>query len=146
MAIEEKNTITASAANNNHSPGGSTPAYQTPYPGYPFTTYKYIATHAYVPVYALPEALNLIVDSVRDEREDELFYDYLLNVAPPAQREVIIPIRDDERKHSKLFRELYWQLTGQEIPPAADEPFNRPQSYCDGITRALFGELSAVER
>ncbi|MBO8138403.1 MAG: hypothetical protein H0Z40_09770 [Desulfotomaculum sp.] len=39
--------------------------YQTPYPGYPYVTYKYYPTYQYVPVYAYPEALELIVESVR---------------------------------------------------------------------------------
>jgi len=143
---KEKETTIAGAVNNNYPPGGSAPAYQTPYPGYPFTTYKYYPTYGYVPIYALPEALNLIVVSVRGEREDELFYDYLLSVAPPAQREIITPIRDDERKHNKLLRQLYWEVTNRDIPATPDEPFDRPRDYCAGITRALFGELSAVER
>ncbi len=138
------------AANNKdmsyYPPSGSAPVYQTPYPGYPFTVYKYYPTHQYVPVYALPEALNLIVESVRDEREDELFYDYLLSVAPPNQRDIITSIRDDERKHGRLFRQLYWEVTGKEIPAAPDVPFEKPLNYCDGISKALFGELAAVER
>ncbi len=143
---EEKETIKASAAYSNYPPGNSIPVYQTPYPGYPYTTYKYYPTHEFVSLYALPEALNLIVASVGGEREDELFYDYLLSVAPPPQREIITPIRDDERKHNKLLRQLYWEVTCQDIPPTPDVPFDKPQNYCDGITRALFGELAAVER
>ncbi len=116
------------------------------YPGYPFTTYKYIATNPYVAVYAYPEALELIVDAVSSEREDELFYDYLLSAAPENQRSIIAAIRDDERKHFKLFRELYWELTGQDIPPAPEAAFQKPASYCEGLTKALFGELGAVEK
>ena len=118
----------------------------TPYPGYPFTTYKYYPTYSYVPFYAYPEALKIIAAAVRSEREDELFYDYILSVAPPAQREIITSIRNDERKHAKLFRQLYWELTGQDLPPAQEVPFERPQNYCAGITKALFGELGAVEK
>jgi len=144
---KEKVTVKANAADGYYPPSGSAPVYQTPYPGYPYTAvYKYYPTHPYVPVYALPEALSLIVESVRDEREDELFYDYLLSVAPPNQREIIISIRDDERKHGRLFRQLYWEVTGKDIPDAPDTPFERPLNYCDGISRALFGELAAVER
>ena len=119
---------------------------QPPYPGYPCVNYKYYPTYMFVAQYAYPEALNLIVQSVGGEREDELFYTYMLNVAPPGQKEIVAAIRDDEIKHNKMLRELYWQLTGQEIPPAPEEPFQQPQSYCDGLVRALFGELSAVER
>lgn len=117
-----------------------------PYPGYPYTTYRYISTYPYVPVCAFPEALELIVEAVASEREDELFYDYLLSVAPLEQRDIITGIRDDERKHFLLFRQLYWELTGEEIPEGDGEEFQRPRSYCDGITRAIFGELAAVEK
>jgi rubrerythrin len=117
-----------------------------PYPGYPHVVYKYLPTYPYVQIYAYPEALQLIVNSVSSEREDELFYEYLLSVAPPEQREIIISIRDDERKHARAFREIYWEVTGMEIPPAPEEEFQRPASYCEGITKALFGELAAVEK
>lgn len=119
---------------------------RTPYPGYPFTTYKYYPTYMFVPMYAYAEALELIAESVGSEREDELFYDYLLSVAPQNQQEIITAIRDDERKHAKMFREIYWQVTGQELPAGAEPVFERPANYCDGITKALFGELAAVER
>lgn len=124
----------------------SSASINTPYPGYPYTKYKYYPTYPYVQVYAYPEALNLIFQSVSSEREDELFYDYLISVAPPAQRDIIASIRDDERKHTKMFREIYWEVTGQDIPSVPETPFQPPQSYCDGITKALFGELAAVER
>lgn len=119
---------------------------QFPYPGYPYTTYKYYPTYNYVPVYAFREALQLIAVSVSSEREDELFYDYLLSVAPPGQRDIITSIRDDEKKHVKMFRQIFWEVTGRDVPPAPEPTFEQPASYCDGITKALFGELAAVER
>lgn len=121
-------------------------AKQSAFPGYPFTYNKYYPTQMYVPTNAFPEALNLIAESVSGEREDELFYGYLLSIAPQDQREIIISIRNDERKHVMMFREIYWQVTGQDLPPAPDVPFERPNSYCEGITKAIFGELAAVER
>lgn len=121
-------------------------AVRAPYPGYPFTTYKYYPTYMYVPDYAYPEALRLIRESVGDEREDEQFYDYLLHVAPPEQQTVIASIRDDEIKHTRMFRQMYWELTGQDIPAAPKAGFQQPANYCDGIIRALFGELAAVAR
>jgi rubrerythrin len=117
---------------------------RNPYPG--SMPYKYYPTYMYYPAYAYQRALELIVESVSSERKDELFYDYLLSVAPPDQREIITAIRDDERKHAKLFREIYWEATGQDIPPAPETKFVKPSSYCSGITDALFGELAAVEK
>ncbi|MBM7865946.1 ferritin-like domain-containing protein [Heliobacterium gestii] len=124
-------------------PSTSPPA---PYPGYPFVTYRYYPTHMYTAVYALPEALRLIVESVKAEREDDLFYDYMLNAAPRDQKDIVASIRDDERKHGRMLREIYWQVTGQEAPAAAEATFERPINYCEGIRKALFGELGAVER
>ncbi|MEW6064163.1 rubrerythrin [Desulforamulus profundi] len=117
-----------------------------PYPSYPNTTYKYYPTYMYVPAYAYPEALQLIVQSVSNEREDELFYNYMVSMAPPDQKDIVASIRDDERKHNKMLREIYWELTGQDIPPVPETAFQPPRSYCEGITNALFGELAAVER
>lgn len=93
-------------------------------------------------------ALRIIFESIRGERNDELFYDYLISVAPTQQeKEVITSIRNDERKHRQMFRTIYFQLTGQ-IPPTLEEniPFQRPKSYVDGLEQALQGELHAFER
>lgn len=45
-----------------------------------------------------------------------------------------------------MFKQIYWELTGKDIPPSPDTTFERPSSYCEGITKALFGELAAVEK
>ncbi|MBB6216577.1 rubrerythrin [Anaerosolibacter carboniphilus] len=95
----------------------------------------------------LTEALALVKDAAQGEREDELFYDYLISVAPTKEeKDIIATIRDDERKHNKMFRQIYRYFTGQEIPPAKDEEFEKPNSYIYGVTKALFGELAAMER
>ena len=116
------------------------------YPGYPNTPYKYFPTSDYVPIFAYPEALKLIAEAVSSEKEDELFYDYLLGIAPDSQKDIVISIRDDEKKHAKMFREIYWEATGQDLPPSQDTTFERPENYCAGIKNALFGELGAVEK
>lgn len=92
-------------------------------------------------------ALRLIRDAVSGEREDELFYNYLLSVAPTQEaRNIITTIRNDERKHSRMFRRIYFELTGRRLPISTENGFERPSSYCAGIKRALLGELSAVQR
>lgn len=98
----------------------------------------------------LQAALKLVAESVQGEREDELFYDYLISVAPGAEeKEIIASIRDDERKHNRMFRQIYKDFTGQEVPvqdQGQEEAFEKPASYADGIRRAMFGELKAVEK
>lgn len=96
----------------------------------------------------LESALRSIRESVQSEREDELFYDYLISVAPSQEeKDIIASIRDDERKHNQMFRRIYKDFTGQEIQ-SINEPMkqDKPLSYLDGIKKALFGELHAVEK
>ncbi len=95
----------------------------------------------------LDEALELITQAVRGEREDELFYEYLISVAPTQEeKEIIADIRDDEMKHNRMFREIYEYYTGFELARADRQEFTEPASYLEGIKRALFGELAAMER
>lgn len=93
------------------------------------------------------EALEGVKEAVQGEREDELFYNYLISVAPTREeKDIIVSIRDDERRHNRLFRKIYKDFTGVEVPPGGEETFERPRSYIDGIKKALFGELRAVEK
>jgi len=96
---------------------------------------------------AFDKALMLIKEAVQDERNDELFYDYLISAAPTEeQKKIITSIRDDERTHRMLFREIYKAFTGMEIPMTSDEQFVKPASYKEGVRKAVFGELSALEK
>ncbi|WP_212904696.1 ferritin-like domain-containing protein [Clostridium polyendosporum] len=95
----------------------------------------------------LQEALEGVKKGVQGEREDELFYEYLISVAPTGEeKEIIASIRDDERRHNRLFRRIYKDFTGMEVSAGEEETFERPESYLDGIKKALFGELRAVEK
>lgn len=95
----------------------------------------------------LQEALVGVKEAVQGEREDELYYNYLISVAPTREeKDIIVSIRDDERKHNRLFRKIYKDFTGMEVPPGGEETFEKPKSYLEGIKKALFGELRAVEK
>lgn len=95
----------------------------------------------------LEQALALVYDAVQGETEDELFYDYLISVAPTQnEKDIIASIRDDERKHNQMFRGIYRHFTGTEVPTPKNVTFDKPSSYKQGLSQALFGELSAVER
>ena len=95
----------------------------------------------------LDEALALVKEAILDEREDELFYDYLLSLAPTKEEsDIITSIRDDERKHNKYYREIYSFYTDKLPPSQTGATFEKPQSYIEGIKKAKFGELGAVEK
>ena len=85
-------------------------------------------------------------NAVRNEREDELFYDRLLEQAPTdKEKEIITSIRNDERKHNKILRDLYYNFTGQVIQADMSMPnINNTSTYKENLEKALFGELDAV--
>jgi rubrerythrin len=95
----------------------------------------------------LKEALTLIKGSIQGEREDELFYDYLIKLAPTKEEKGIIEsIRDDEKRHNMIFRRIYKDFTREEVGNKECEDFKKPKSYIEGIKRALIGELAAAEK
>lgn len=97
-------------------------------------------------IITLNQAIELIRKSVGDEREDELFYDNLINQAPTEkEKEIIKSIRDDERKHNQILRKLYYDFTGQVIPvDMSMENTVGTSNYKEQLEKALFGELNAV--
>nr|WP_051066505.1 ferritin-like domain-containing protein [Ruminiclostridium cellobioparum] len=96
---------------------------------------------------SLVEALSLIKDAVEGETEDRMFYDFLINNATSRKdKEIIKGIRDDEIKHARLFRQLYYEHTGKVIGPKQNVQFERPASYCEGLIKALMGEQNAVRK
>ncbi|NOV02329.1 ferritin-like domain-containing protein [Paenibacillus sp. LMG 31457] len=113
--------------------------------GYGYPYYRI----AFTPVWMISQdqALNLIKESVQDERNDELFYDELIKLAPSAEQAAIISsIRNDERGHNAMFRNMYKDLTGQEIHGISNEQYPRMNNFKKGIEKALQGEWDAVER
>lgn len=112
-----------------------------------YTPYGYRDDNAPKTYKTMGEALYLVKLAVQGEKEDELFYDYLISEAPTnEEKDIIASIRDDEIKHNKLFTEIYQYFTNQNITAPSTVDFAKPASYIDGIKKAKFGELAAVER
>lgn len=97
------------------------------------------------PYKTLTEALDLVRQSIQDEYEDALLYDYLVSIAPTQEmKDIIAKIRDDEFRHSQMFQEIYAYYTGQQIPIQNVQPIE-PISFIDGIRKAVFAEVAAIE-
>ncbi len=108
--------------------------------------YRHMPTPSYDQK-VLDESLQLIKEAVQGEKKDELFYDYLISIAPTeADKYILTSIRDDELKHNKMFRQIYKDYTGMDINADGDVDFEKPENYIDGIVIALFGELAVVEK
>lgn len=99
-------------------------------------------------IITLNQAIGLIRKSVGDEKEDEMFYDNLIKQAPTEkEKEIIRNIRDDERKHNQILRELYYEFTGQMLPAdTLNVESNSSMEYKANLEKALFGELDAVKK
>lgn len=111
--------------------------------------YSYWYRAQFIPVWAtsIQDALELMKNAVQGERNDELFYDHLIKLAPnQEQAEVIGSIRNDERGHNQMFRQMYRELTGHEVMGFSNEGPENVDSYIAGLQKAFQGELSAVER
>ena len=99
-------------------------------------------------IITLNQAIDLIRQSVSGEIEDEIFYDILIKQAPTErEKDIITSIRNDERKHNNILRDLYYNFTGNIIPQDISEPsIDKNSSYQQNLEKALFGELDAVVR
>ena len=99
-------------------------------------------------IITLNQAIELIRQSVGDEREDELFYDNLIKHAPTEKdKEIIKSIRNDERKHNQILRKLFYDFTGQIISQDISTPsIDTNLNYKENLEKALFGELNAVTK
>ncbi|WMJ85551.1 ferritin-like domain-containing protein [Anaerocolumna sp. MB42-C2] len=95
----------------------------------------------------LDNALSLIQQAVSGENEDRIFYSYLIdNAQDNEDKEIITGIRKNEMDHYKMFRQIYYDITGTMLPKVKEEEFVPPKSYCDGLRKALLGEQNAVRK
>lgn len=95
----------------------------------------------------LQNALDLIQEALSGEAEDRMFYAWLLKEAPSEEeRDIIAGIRDNEIGHYTLFNQLFYELTGMMPQQFQGEEFIEPESYCEGLGRALLGEQNAVQK
>lgn len=99
-------------------------------------------------IITLNQAIELIRNSVGDEKEDEMFYDTLIKQAPTEkEKEIIRSIRNDEKKHNQILRRLYYEFTGGVLPrDNSKNVANNTMKYKENLEKALFGELGAVEK
>ena len=97
---------------------------------------------------ALEDAIMMIKSSIASEKDDEIFYSVLLSQAPTEEdKRIIMSIINYERKHNKMFKELYQELTKQMVPQSMMSRTNNSSSeYLKNLEKALFGELAAVEK
>ena len=101
------------------------------------------------------EAVQLINRSIENEQTDAMFYAWLIQNIPMGLEQdermdltqTIQGIANDEKMHNDILKSMYRQLTGTEHQmPAADESFQKPASFKEGVIKALKGEVEAVRK
>lgn len=96
----------------------------------------------------LEEAIAEIKKSITGEKDDEIFYSVLLSQASNEdEKNIIQSIISDEKKHNAMLKKLYEELTKSTSPQShMSRTNNSSDKYLKNLEKALFGELSAVER
>lgn len=94
------------------------------------------------------QALQLIKQSVMNEKEDELFYDMLIKQSSTQDEKTIIEeIRNDERKHNQILKKIYKDLTGQVLNNDNTVVLEHQNlNYEQQLKQALLGEIAAVKK
>ena len=100
------------------------------------------------------EAMQLISNSLNLEAASKNYYEWLLDNIPVdnltrAQRteiaDILMKIRDDEIKHSEMFKQIYKDFTGEDIV-IEPKDFVPPQKFTDGLRTGMFEEFNSVRR
>lgn len=95
---------------------------------------------------SLDKAVEEILNSIKNEKEDEMFYTNLIEMAPDYAKDIISSIRDDETRHNEILRFVYSNITG-EVAKNSDENVQMPEmTYAEGLEKAFFDEIAAVKK
>ncbi|MGE5391020.1 MAG: hypothetical protein ACM3PE_08135 [Deltaproteobacteria bacterium] len=89
--------------------------------------------------------LDLILEAMRDEKHDREKYRRMLNMT--SNRTIKEQIRfayQDEGDHYDMFKELYFQLTGQRVD-VNTPPVRLEKTLIGNVKTSINGELAAVE-
>ena len=95
---------------------------------------------------SLDKAVEGLLNSIKNEKEDEFFYTNLIEMAPEYAKDTISSIRDDETRHNEILRFVYSNITG-EVAKNSDENVQiQEMTYAEGLEKAFFDEIAAVKK
>jgi rubrerythrin len=92
-----------------------------------------------------PELINLILEAMRDEKQDRAKYNMMMDMTDDEKiKRQINFAYVDEGKHYKMFRHILHCLTGRTTDVQAPE-VKRPDNLLAAVETSIDGELEAVE-
>ncbi len=95
---------------------------------------------------SLDKAVEGILNSIKNEKEDEFFYTNLIEMAPDYAKDIISSIRDDETRHNEILRFVYSNITGEVAKNSDENVQMQEMTYAEGLEKAFFDETAAVKK
>lgn len=90
--------------------------------------------------------IEKIIEAMRAERHDRVKYKTMMEMtADPEIRKQIEFAYDDEIKHYEMFKQMYRQLTGQELDLPIPTDIEQYNSLMEAVQSSIEGENEAVD-
>jgi rubrerythrin len=90
---------------------------------------------------------KLVKEYIADEMADNKLYSELAaNVNDSEVSELLKETSQEEGKHVRILEDVYYKLTGEEAENIAAQEYELQADFTANITKALMGELAAVEK
>lgn len=87
-----------------------------------------------------------IIEAMQAERHDRVKYKTMMEMtADPEIRKQIEFAYDDEIKHYEMFKQMYRQLTGQELDLPIPTDIEQYNSLMEAVQSSIEGENEAVD-
>lgn len=92
-----------------------------------------------------PDRIEGLEKAMRGEAGAIKFYTIMIDMAPDqSQKNILMGIRNDEKRHLNNFQAVYCRLTGS-VYRYPEPVVNPPATYCDGLQMAFNDEQEAYE-
>ena len=97
---------------------------------------------------SLNAALELIKESVKEEKQTEMFFENLILKAPDENaKDILSNIRDDNKKHNEILRFVYSNISGEVLDNPDEKIVElKETSYHDDLESAFLKDVSAVKK
>lgn len=90
--------------------------------------------------------IEKIIEAMQAERHDRVKYKMMMEMtADPEIRKQIKFAYDDEIKHYEMFKQMYHQLTGQELDLPIPTSIEQYSSLMEAVQSSIEGENEAVD-
>lgn len=96
----------------------------------------------------LNAALELIKEAIKEEKQNEFFYESIIAKAPDENaKDILSSIRDDEKKHNEILRFIYSNISGEVIENPTEKVIESKETkYYEDLETALLKDVALVKK